>query len=88
MLLFLENFSPELHPIIPHTGGARKARMKAKERGARGGYRVVYYFFEGNTVWFITIYDKVSKEDLSQEEKRHIRGLVQEIRARNEAGSD
>jgi len=47
---FLETFDAEVHPIIPETGGARKARMKAKGRGKSGGYRVIYYWVVENTV--------------------------------------
>lgn len=60
---FLKTFDAQAHPVIPRTGGARKARMPAKGRGKRGGYRVVYYFVLDNTVWLLTIYDKVQKEN-------------------------
>jgi mRNA-degrading endonuclease RelE of RelBE toxin-antitoxin system len=76
---FLQTFDAEAHPVIPRTGGARKARMSAKGRGKQGGYRVVYYFVFENTVWLITIYDKVQKENLSPEEEKIIQGLVQKI---------
>ena len=77
---FLKTFDAEAHPIISHTGGARKARMPAKGRGKRGGYRVVYYLVLENTVWLLTIYDKVQKENLSPEEERIIQQLIQKIR--------
>ena len=54
--------------------------MKAIRRGKRGGYRVVYYLVEGDTVWLITIYDKVHKENLSPAEEEHIRQLIEAIR--------
>ena len=76
---FLQTFDAEAHPVIPRTGGARKARMSAKGRGKRGGYRVVYYFVLENTIWLITIYDKVQKENLSPEEEKIIQGLIQKI---------
>ncbi len=34
---FLQTLDAEVAPVIPKTGGARKARMKAKGRGKRGG---------------------------------------------------
>lgn len=77
---FLKTFDAEAHPIIPRTGGARKARMPAKRRGKRGGYRVVYYFVFEETVWLLTIYDKVQKENLSPEEERIIQQLIKKIR--------
>jgi len=77
---FLQTFDAEAHPIIPGTGGARKARLSAKGKGKRGGYRLVYYLFDRDHVWLITIYDKVQRENLSSGEKRVIRRLVQQIR--------
>jgi len=77
---FLQTFDAEAHPIIPGTGGARKARLSAKGKGRRGGYRLVYYLFDRDHVWLITIYDKVQKENLSPAEKGVIRRLVQQIR--------
>jgi mRNA-degrading endonuclease RelE of RelBE toxin-antitoxin system len=77
---FLQLFDAEAHPIIPGTGGARKARMKAKGKGKRGGYRVIYYFTGQDRVWFITIYDKVRQENLSPEEQTHVSELLREIK--------
>ena len=31
---FLHGFDPGIHPLIPGTGGARKARMAARGRGS------------------------------------------------------
>ena len=77
---FLQEFAAEAHPIIANTAGARKARMKAKGRGKRGGYRVVYYHTEENTIWLLTIYDKVQKEDLTVEEEQRILQIVKIIK--------
>ena len=77
---FLNEFDTEAHPMISGTGGARKARMRAQGRGKQGGYRVIYYFAISNTVWLITIYDKVQKQDLSAAEKKQIQKLVQQIK--------
>ena len=77
---FLQGLDAEAHPIIPHTGGAHKARMKASGRGKSGGYRVIYYLFHQDKVWLLTIYDKVQKEDLTAAEETRIRQLIQEIK--------
>lgn len=79
--IFLTTLDAETHPLISGTGGARKSRMQAKGRGKRGGYRVIYYLEVANTVWLITIYDKVQKEDLSPAELAEVTQLVQTIRA-------
>ncbi len=77
---FLNAFDANLHPVIPGTGGARKARMKAKGRGKRGGYRVIYYFLStDNEVWLITIYDKVKQEDLSAAEIGRVLKIIEAI---------
>ncbi|MBI1877293.1 MAG: type II toxin-antitoxin system RelE/ParE family toxin [Chloroflexi bacterium] len=80
METFLQSFDAEAHPIISGTGGARKARMKAKGKGKRGGYRVIYYLAVQDKVWLITIYDKVRQENLSPEEQLRISELVREIK--------
>ena len=77
---FISTLDADSHPIIPQSSGARKARMKATGRGKRGGYRVIYYFIDGDTVWLITIYDKVKQENLSPSEQSRMRQLVQEIK--------
>lgn len=59
--------------------------MRAKGRGKRGGYRVIYYLAFANTVWLITIYDKVQKEDLTPDESAQVAELVQAIRADDSA---
>ena len=79
---FFEAFQAESHPVIPGTGGARKARMAAKYRGKRGGYRVVYYFVVNeNEVWLLTIYDKVKRENLTAAEATRIAKLIDDIQA-------
>jgi len=77
---FLNMFDAEAHPVVPGTGGARKARISAKGKGKRGGYRLVYYLFKGDKVWLITIYDKVQKENLSPAEERVVSRLIEQIR--------
>jgi len=78
---FLQSLDAEAHPILSGTGGARKARMKVHGRGKSGGYRVVYYLYTENTVWLLTIYDKVSKEDLTAAEEKRILKLIQSIKS-------
>jgi len=78
---FLQSLDAKAHPIIPSSSGARKARMKAKGRGKRGGYRVIYYFAVGDEVWLITIYDKVKQEDLSPDETARVAELVRKIQS-------
>jgi mRNA-degrading endonuclease RelE of RelBE toxin-antitoxin system len=83
---FLTTFDAEAHPVIANTSGARKARMAAKGRGKRGGYRVIYYLALADTVWLITIYDKVQKEDLTPDEAAQVAELIQAIRTKHSPG--
>jgi len=79
---FLRDFDAQTHPVIPGTGGARKARMKAKTRGKRGGYRVIYYFVTPNQdVWLITIYDKVQQENFSAADTTRVLKIIEAIQA-------
>lgn len=77
---FIKDFDAEAHPVIPGTGGARKARVPAKGRGKSGGYRMIYYLVQGNTVWLLTMYDKVQKENLSPTEGKIISHVIQKIK--------
>jgi mRNA-degrading endonuclease RelE of RelBE toxin-antitoxin system len=43
LLMFL-GMHPEVGEVIPETGGVRKLRWAAQDRGKRGGFRVIYYF--------------------------------------------
>lgn len=81
--LFLQKFDNALGKTIAGTGGAKKIRMAASEKGKRGGYRVIYYLFYENEVYFIKIYSKSVKEDISMSEKRMISELVTRIKNRN-----
>jgi len=54
--------------------------MKAHGQGKSGGYRVVYYLFEKDTVWLLTIYGKNQKENLTAADKERIHQLIQEIK--------
>lgn len=84
---FFENFDAEAHPIIVGTGGARKARMKGSGRGKSGSYRVIYYLYIADTVWLLTVYDKVQKEELTAGDKDRIRLLIEAIK-QNQADHD
>jgi mRNA-degrading endonuclease RelE of RelBE toxin-antitoxin system len=54
--------------------------MKAKARGKRGGYRVIYYFVTADqAVWLITIYDKVQQENLSAADTARVLKIIETI---------
>ena len=41
---------------------------------------MIYYLVKGNTVWLLTMYDKVQKENLSPMEEKAISLVVQKIK--------
>jgi hypothetical protein len=68
---------PEAHPVIPGTGGIRKARWGRAGMGKRGGVRVVYYFFVcADVVYLLDVYAKSEKSDLTPADKRELRKIV------------
>lgn len=77
--------NPEIHPVIPETGGLRKARWKQPSRGKgkRGGVRVIYFqALSAGLVALLDIYSKDEKEDLNDADKKALRKAVDEIKRR------
>lgn len=70
--------NPEAPPIIQGTGGIRKIRIRLPGRGKRGGGRVLYIdFVTYSKVFFLSVYAKNKQEDLSPEEKKELKSLVE-----------
>jgi mRNA-degrading endonuclease RelE of RelBE toxin-antitoxin system len=73
--------NPEFGNKIPGTGGIRKLRvgLESKGKGKRGGARVIYYFHSQTMpLALLAIYAKGEKIDLTVDEKRELRSLVNE----------
>lgn len=71
---------PELGELIQGSGGARKVRMGGSGRGKRGGARVIYYFRVKKEIWFLDIYAKNEKSDLTRQEIKSIASFVMELK--------
>ncbi|MFN3326766.1 MAG: type II toxin-antitoxin system RelE/ParE family toxin [Bryobacteraceae bacterium] len=68
---------PDAHPVIPGTGGIRKARWARSGMGKRGGVRAVYYFLARvDRVYMLDVYAKNEKADLTAADKRELRAIV------------
>jgi hypothetical protein len=70
--------NPDKHPVIQGTGGIRKIRISLPGRGKRSGGRALYIdFVVHKTIFFLAVYAKNQKEDLSPEEKKTLKSLVE-----------
>jgi hypothetical protein len=70
---------PELGDLIPDSGGLRKLRWGEPRRGKgkRGGVRVIYYWYApASLVYFLLLYSKTDRDDLSADEKKALRNLI------------
>ena len=70
---------PKAGDAIKGTGGIRKIRipMENKGKGKRGGARVIYVDIElKETIYFINVYTKDEKDDLTEEEKKAFKAVV------------
>jgi mRNA-degrading endonuclease RelE of RelBE toxin-antitoxin system len=71
---------PERHPRIPGASGMRKARWARPGRGKSGGVRVIYYFAAPDAIYFLSVYAKNEKENLSEAEKRALAKILGSIK--------
>lgn len=71
--------------IIPGTGGLRKLRFILKNKGKRGGARVVYVDFAYyKKIYLFSVYAKAEKIDLTPFEKENIKKMIKVLE--NELG--
>ena len=84
-LLLLQQ--PDVGDVIKDTGGLRKLRFAdaRRSKGKRGALRVIYYWWVGGEqFWLFTLYDKNEMADLSADERKLLRTLLEnELKARN-----
>ncbi len=70
---------PEAGRIIPGSGGLRKLRWGIGQTGKRGGVRVIYYWVvQQDTVLFLFAFRKNERSDLTPEQIRMLRQIVEE----------
>ena len=80
----LENIllaNPQMGDVIEGTGGARKLRIQLNDnRGKSGGGRVIYVdVFEKEKLYLLFAYPKKVQENLTDEQKKAIRRIIEEI---------
>ncbi len=80
----LQNFLVEQSltgDVIQGTGGLRKLRWSANSKGKRGGVRTIYlYLTEKSHIHFLTLYAKNEVSDLTTDEKKILKRMVEEIK--------
>lgn len=77
--ILLEN--PKAGDAIQGTGGIRKIRIPMENVGKRGGGRVIYVDIEiKETIYFINVYAKNEKEDLTEDEKKAFKAVVKVLK--------
>jgi hypothetical protein len=73
--------NPEAGKIIPGCGGIRKVRWAIQGKGKRGGARVIYYYYDDSVpLYLLYAYPKSEREDLTEDEKKILRKLVEELK--------
>ena len=74
--------SPREWPVMPGSGGVRKARVSNSDakKGKSGGYRLLYFVEDDpkQMVYVLWIYSKSDRDDVT---KREVKMLVAEARA-------
>jgi hypothetical protein len=66
--------------LIPGSGGLRKLRWAGSGRGKRGGLRIIYYWqMVDDHIWLLLVYSKAEQDDLSRDEIKQLRRLVDEF---------
>lgn len=70
--------NPEMGAVIPGTAGLRKLRWSAEGRGKRGGVRIIYCpLLSRSVILLLLLYAKNEQDNLTPEQKRILRGLVE-----------
>jgi hypothetical protein len=73
--------NPELHPVIPGTGGVRKARWGRQGKGKSGGVRVIYYYWTSDDeVYLLYIYAKNEQADMDAADRKAAKAFVKELK--------
>jgi hypothetical protein len=71
---------PLAHPVMPRSGGFRKARWGRGNRGKSGGVRTIFYYFvSAETIFLEFVYAKNEKENLTRDEENYLQRLAGEI---------
>lgn len=72
---------PEAHPVVPGTGGVRKARWRRQAKGKSGGVRVIYYYWvSDNEVYMLYVYAKNEQADMDAAGRKAAKKFVEDLK--------
>lgn len=88
---------PAAYPVIPGTGGVRKARWSRQGKGKSGGVRVIYYYWRAAEeigvplpdaeVYLLSIYAKNDQSDMTAADRKAAKRFVEALKdAKRQAG--
>ena len=78
---------PLKFPVISGTGGARKARVAIGNRGKSGGGRIIFVYVQDNSdIYLLDAYAKNRQENLSTQDKKTLRVLIDKLREEGKNG--
>ncbi len=64
---------PQCGDLIPGGKGLRKVRWTARQKGKRGGARVIYFYrMADETIFLMAAYAKSEREDMTPDKKREL----------------
>ncbi len=68
----------EAGTLIPGGGGLRKLRWSSakRQKGKRGGIRVIYYVYSHHKLYMVYAYDKSEQEDLTKKQLKILRDHI------------
>jgi len=70
---------PEQGALLPGSGGLRKLRWALRDKGKRGGLRVIYYWDVANDViYLIFLYAKNAQANLRPDQLKLLRLTIEE----------
>jgi len=68
---------PDRGDVIKGSGGLRKLRWAGSGRGKRGGIRVIYYLWRGDTAFLLFAYPKNQQEGLTPVQAKLLKNLIE-----------
>lgn len=72
--------APAAGALRPGSGGLRKVRWLAQQRGKRGGARVIYYWDAGtDCIYLLYGYTNSNRDDLTRRQLKTFRNLLRDL---------